>query len=152
MKKLFQLKNHITKTIALMATFASIAGCGVNPVTQKAVTDYQSVASQISIGDTRDYALAILQTNQQVIPSHFKRRPERYFSYGDQVEIHFIRTGLDSGSSNNDDDFTPYVFKNDALVSVGWNYVSKSDFLDKAREAISAGGVRQDQDVVGDRR
>ena len=152
MKKLFQLKNQTRRTIAVLATAISLAGCAPNPVTQKAVADYKTVASQISIGDTRDYALAILQTNQQVIPSHFKRRPERYFSYGDQVEIHFIRTGLDSGSSNNDDDFTPYVFKNDVLVSVGWNYVSKTDFLDKAREAISAGGVRQDQDVVGDRR
>ena len=152
MKKLFQLKNHLTKIIAVMATFVTIAGCGSNPVTQKAVADYQSVASQISIGDTRDYVLAILQTNQQVIPSHFKRRPERYLSYGEQVEIHFVRTGLDSDGSDNDDDFTPYVFKNDVLVSVGWTYVSKTDFLDKAREAISAGGVKQDQNVVGDRR
>jgi hypothetical protein len=59
---------------------------------------------------------------------------------------------LDSGGSNYDDDFTPYVFKNDVLVSVGWTYVSKTEFLYKAREAISAGGVKQDQDVVGDRR
>ena len=152
MKKLFQLKNHTSRTIAVLATAISLAGCAPNPVTQKAVAEYQSVASQISIGDARDYALAILQTNQQVIPSHFKRRPERYLSYGEQVEIHFVRSGLDSGDSNNDDDFTPYVFKNDVLVSVGWTYVSKTDFLDKAREAISAGGVRQDQDVVGDRR
>jgi hypothetical protein len=121
-------------------------------VTQKAVADYKSVASQISIGDAREYVLAILQTNQQVIPSYFKRQPERYLSYGEQVEIHFVRTGLSSGGSNNDDDFTPYVFKNDVLVSVGWTYVSKTEFLDKAREAISAGGVKQDQDVVGDRR
>jgi hypothetical protein len=152
MKTLFQLKNHTSKTIAVLATAISLAGCAPNPVTQKAVAEYQSVASQISIGDARDYALAILQTNQQVIPSHFKRRPERYLSYGEQVEIHFVRSGLDSGDSNNDDDFTPYVFKNDVLVSVGWTYVSKTDFLDKAREAISAGGVKQDQDVVGVRR
>jgi hypothetical protein len=152
MKTLFQLKNHTSRIIAVLATAISLAGCAPNPAIQKAVAEYQSVASQISIGDARDYTLAILQTNQQVIPLHFKRRPERYLSYGEQVEIHFVRSRLDSGDSNDDDDFTPYVFKNDVLVSVGWTYVSKTDFLDKAREAISAGGVKQDQDVVGDRR
>jgi len=37
-------------------------------------------------------------------------------------------------------------------VSVGWRYVSKTDFLEKAREAMSAGGARADLDVIGDRR
>ena len=152
MDQLLQLTRHKFGTIALVVAALGVAGCAPNPVTQKAVADYKSLASQISIGDAREYVLAILQTNQQVIPSHFKRQPERYLSYGEQVEIHFVRTGLSSGGSNNDDDFTPYVFKNDVLVSVGWTYVSKTDFLDKAREAISAGGVKQDQDVVGDRR
>ena len=152
MNQLIQLTCHKFGIVALVVSVLSVAGCASNPVTQKAVADYKSVASQISIGDAREHVLAILQTNQQVIPSHFKRQPERYLSYGEQVEIHFIRTRLDPGGSNSDDDFTPYVFKNDVLVSVGWTYVSKTDFLDKAREAISAGGVKQDQDVVGDRR
>ncbi|MDA9006857.1 hypothetical protein N9J36_04490 [Litoricola sp.] len=73
-------------------------------------------------------------------------------SYGVQVEIHFIRTDLASGMGNADEDFTPYLFKNDVLVSVGWRYVSKTEFLEKAREAMSADGVKADQDVVGDRR
>ena len=73
-------------------------------------------------------------------------------SYGEQVEIHFVRTALTSGVENADDDFTPYVFKNDVLVSVGWTYVSKTDFLNKAKEAISAGGVKQDRNVFGVRR
>ena len=152
MNQLFQLTCHKFGIVVLVVSVLSVAGCTPNSVTQQAVADYKSVASQISIGDAREQVLAILQTNQQVIPSHFKRQPERYLSYGEQVEIHFIRTRLDSGGNKSDDDFTPYVFKNDVLVSVGWTYVSKTDFLDKAREAISAGGVRQDQDVVGDRR
>ena len=152
MDQLFQLTYQKFRIVVLVGAALSVVGCAPNPVTQQAVADYKSVASQISIGDAREQVLAILQTNQQVIPSHFKRQPERYLSYGEQVEIHFIRTRLDSDGSNSDDDFTPYVFKNDVLVSVGWTYVSKTDFLDKAREAISAGGVKQDQNVVGDRR
>ena len=152
MNQLIQRTNSFLNLVLLVAVIGGLIGCAPNSVTQNAVSSYKSVTSQISIGDQRDYVVAILQKNQQAIPAHFKRSPERYLSYGDQVEIHFVRTGLDSGGSNYDDDFTPYVFKNDVLVSVGWTYVSKTEFLDKAREAISAGGVKQDQDVVGDRR
>ena len=152
MNQSIQRTHSFLNLVSLAAVIASLIGCAPNLVTQNAVANYKSVTSQISIGDQRDYVLAILQTNQQGIPAHFKRSPERYLSYGDQVEIHFVRTGLDSSGSNHDDDFTPYVFKNDVLVSVGWTYVSKTEFLGKAREAISAGGVKQDQDVVGDRR
>ena len=152
MNQLIQRTNSFLNLVLLVAVIGGLIGCAPNSVTQSAVSSYKSVTSQISIGDQRDYVVAILQKNQQAIPAHFKKSPERYLSYGDQVEIHFVRTGLDSGSSNYDDDFTPYVFKNDVLVSVGWTYVSKTEFLDKAREAISAGGVKQDQDVVGDRR
>ena len=152
MNQLIQRTNSFLNLVLLVAVIGGLIGCAPNSVTQNAVSGYKAVTSQISIGDQRDYVVAILQKNQQGIPAHFKRSPERFLSYGDQVEIHFVRTGLDSGGSNYDDDFTPYVFKNDVLVSVGWTYVSKTEFLDKAREAISAGGVKQDQDVVGDRR
>ena len=54
--------------------------------------------------------LAILDTSQEVIPLRFKKRPERYLSYGEQVEIHFVRTGLESGISNHDDDYTHLRF------------------------------------------
>ena len=121
-------------------------------VTKQAVEDYKTAYSKISIGDARGHVLGILDTSQQGIPLRFRKRPERYLSYGEQVEIHFVRTGLESGISNHDDDYTPFVFKNDVLVSIGWTYVSKTEFLNKSREAISAGGVKQDQDVVGDRR
>lgn len=142
----------LTQLMAVIAACVSIVGCAPTVVTQQAVTDYQTVASQISIGDAKEYVLSALHTSQQAIPAQFKKPSEQYLSYGEQVEIHFFRTTLTSGVENADDDFTPYVFKNDVLVSVGWTYVSKTDFLDKAKEAISAGGVKQDRNVFGVRR
>lgn len=121
-------------------------------MTQRAVEDYPVVASTVSIGDAKEYVLSILQSNQDLIPAHFRKRHEQYLSYGETVEIHFARTDLASGIANSDEDFTPYVFRNDILVSVGWRYVSKTDFLEKAREAMSAGGASADLDVVGNRR
>ena len=129
-----------------------LVGCAPSLVTQQAIADYQTVAGKVSIGDTKEHVLSILKTSQDAIPAHFKKRSERYLSYGVPVEIHFMRTDLATGMSNEDEDFLPYLFKNDVLVSVGWRYISKTEFLDKAREAMSAGGVKADQDVVGDSR
>ena len=148
------IRRHcdLTRLMAVIAVCVSVVGCAPTAVTQQAVTDYQTVASQISIGDAKDYVLSALHTSQQAIPVHFKKPSEQYLSYGERVEIHFVRTALTSGVGNADDDFTPYVFKNNVLVSVGWTYVSKTEFLDKAKEAISAGGVKQDRNVFGVRR
>ena len=132
-------KTRSFKLVTLAIVIFGLFGCAPNTVTMKAVEDYEKSLLKISIGDARGHVLAILDTSQQVIPLRFKKRPERYLSYGEQVEIHFVRTGLESGISNHDDDYTPYVFKNDVLVSVGWTYVSKTEFLNKSREAISAG-------------
>ena len=145
------VQQCLTLRLLFALVCLSLAGCAPSLVTQQAVADYRTEALKVSIGDARGYVLSILQTSQDVIPAHFKKRPERYLSYGVQVEIHFIRTDLASGMANADEDFTPYLFKNDVLVSVGWRYVSKTEFLEKAREAMSADGVKADQDVVGDR-
>ena len=138
--------------ILFLGVGLSLVGCAPSLVTQQAVADYQTVASKVSIGDAKEYVLSALDSSQGVIPAHFKKQPERYLSYGVPVEIHFMRTDLASGMANEDADFTPYLFKNDLLVSIGWRYVSKTEFLKKSREAMSAGGVKADQDVVGDRR
>lgn len=150
-----KMKNRLFEVVTLAILMVGLHGCAPNTVTEQAVQaveEYDKAYSKISIGDARGHVLAILDISQQVIPLRFKKRPERYLSYGEQVEIHFVRTGFESGISNDDDDYTPYVFKNGVLVSIGWTYVSKTEFLSKSREAISAGGVKQDQDVVGDRR
>ena len=152
MRSKTKTKKRLLEVVTLAIIMIGLNGCAPNTITKQAVEEYEKAYSKISIGDARGHVLTILDTSQRVIPLRFRKRPERYLSYGEQVEIHFVRTGLESGISNHDDDYTPYVFKNDVLVSIGWTYVSKTEFLNKSREAISAGGVKQDQDVVGDRR
>ena len=152
MKRFTIFKNCIHRFIILLVVGSGVAGCAPSMMTQRAVEDYPVLASTVSIGDAKEYVLSILQSNQDLIPAHFRKRHEQYLSYGETVEIHFARTDLASGIANSDEDFTPYVFRNDILVSVGWRYVSKTDFLEKAREAMSAGGARADLDVIGDRR
>ena len=152
MKQFAATEQCLHRHIIFLVIGFSLAGCAPSLVTQHAVEDYSTAASNVSIGDAKEHVLSILKSNQGLIPARFKRRPERYLSYGEPTEIHFVRTDLVSGISNVDEDFTPYLFRNDILVSVGWRYVSKTNFLEKAREAMSAGGARADEDVVSDRR
>ena len=145
------LKQLLLRPLFFVVMGLSHVGCTPSLIRQQIVADFPTVAETASIGDDKEYVLSILKPSQALIPEHFKKRPESYLSYGVPVEIHFMRTDLSSGISNDDEDFTPYLFKNDVLVSIGWRYVSKTEFLNKAREAMSAGGVRADQDVVGNR-
>ena len=152
MKRFTIFKNCTHRCILLLVVGFGAAGCAPSMMTQRAVENYPVVAKTVSIGDAKEYVLSILQSNQDLIPAHFRKRHEQYVSYGETVEIYFARTDLASGIANSDEDFTPYLFRNDILVSIGWRYVSKTDFLEKVREAMSAGGARADLDVVGDRR
>ena len=73
------IRRHcdLTRLMAVIAVCVSVVGCAPTAVTQQAVTDYQTVASQISIGDAKDYVLSALHTSQQASPVHFKKPSEQ---------------------------------------------------------------------------
>lgn len=144
--------KHLPYSILAILMALYLQGCVSDKLVDQLATNYESVAPQIAIGDAKTHVLGLLKASQNIVPSSYKKKPERYLSYGEPLEIHFVRTSLHSGGDNADEDFTPYVFRNEVLVSVGWRYVSKSEFHDKSLEAISAGGVKPDQDVLGDNR
>ena len=64
----------LTRLMAVIAACVSVIGCAPTAVTQQAVNDYQTVASQISIGDAKQYVLSALHTSQQAISAQFKNR------------------------------------------------------------------------------
>ena len=132
--------RDLTQLMAVVAACISAVGCAPTAATQQAVTDYQSVASQISIGDAKEYVLSALQTSQQAIPAQFKRPSEQYLSYGEQVEIHFVRTALVSGIENVDDDFTPMSLKMmSSFPWVGPTSVRQNFWIRQRKRSVLAG-------------
>ncbi len=90
-----------------------------------AVSNYQSLAHQVSIGDSKEKALRILLPTQDNVGS-FKRAPEMFTVDNDrggksQVEIYYFLSSLQPPYEiATDDEYTPYVFKDGVLSSVGW--------------------------------
>lgn len=92
-------------------------------VIKDTITKYESVESQIELGDLKQKVLSILNPTQKDLQSDWKKRPEKYIKKGILVEIFYFRTGLQSDGLTTDDEFTPYVFNNGNLVAVGWTSI-----------------------------
>lgn len=125
-------------------------GCAPIPSMQSSGLEYKIIAPKILIGDDKEYVLSMLIPSQANIPSQMQRKPERFMNYGEVVDIYFLRTEINSGNLNSDDDFTPYVFKKGILSFVGWRYVSRSSYHGQALEAMSAGNASSRTNLLVD--
>ena len=132
------MRLRLNLFVVIVITFI-FNGCVPISSMQSAVLEYKIIAPKISIGDDKEYVLSMLIPLQASIPSQMQRKPEKFMNYGEAVDIYFLRTGINSGDLNSDDDFTPYVFKKGILSFVGWRYVSRSRYHGQALEAMSAG-------------
>ena len=82
--------------------------------------EYKKVQQSISLGDSKNKVLGTLIPIMQDLPEDWKRTAEQYLVNDDRFYVHYQRTGWTSDNQLTDDELTPYVFKNDVLVSIGW--------------------------------
>ena len=47
-----------------------------------------------------------------ILPAKYKKSKEAYYEGDDLIEIHYFRTGRQPDGLKTDDEFTPYIFKN----------------------------------------
>ena len=132
------MRLRLNLFVVIVITFI-FNGCVPISSMHSAVLEYKIIAPKISIGDDKEYVLSMLIPSQASIPRQMQRKPEKFMNYGEAVDIYFLRTEINSGDLNSDDDFTPYVFKKGILSFVGWRYVSRSRYHGQALEAMSAG-------------
>ena len=75
--------------------------------------DNSIAETNIELGDNKDKVLKIFgPPTQKGLP--------KYIRENDLIEIYYLRTGRQPDNSTTDDEFTPYLFKNGNLVSIGW--------------------------------
>ena len=112
----------ISTTVFLVFT---LSGCfGIKAIVIKdSISKYESVESQIELGNSREKVLSILSPTQKDLRSDWKKRPEKYIKKDILVEIFYFRTRLQSDGLTTDDEFTPYVFNNGKLVAIGWTSI-----------------------------
>jgi hypothetical protein len=120
---MFTKGNHMSNKFLPILIMLTLSGCFPAMVIKDTITKYESVESQIELGDSKQKVLSILNPTQKGLQSDWKKRPEKYIKKGILVEIFYFRTGLQSDGLTTDDEFTPYVFNNGNLVAVGWTFI-----------------------------
>lgn len=86
----------------------------------RAVQDYREAAAAVEVGDSKEEVLALLEPTQSHLKSALRREPHRYRRGRSQIEIYYFRSGWVEDGLVTDDEFTPYIFQDGRLVTVGW--------------------------------
>jgi len=100
----------------------SLLGCAETAY-QTGSKQYQSVKNFISLGDSLNDVLAILEPAQADMNPDWLRSASQYMDGGTSMYIHFQRTGRTPDGLVTDDEFTPYIFANRKLVAIGWETI-----------------------------
>jgi hypothetical protein len=104
----------------------ALTGCVSSGITE-AIDQYHEASSKVQLGDSKDQVLSVLLPTQAGIVASQRRPPESFLKDGVQTDINYVRTGgfvYEPGNPRRpivtDDLFTPYVFTDGKLTSIGW--------------------------------
>lgn len=112
--KMPQQKRYFVVFCLLLLT-TGCAGIKIDNATRQ----YHAVKSQVHIGQSKNYVLGILGPSQENLGS-LGRTPDVFQNDGSTFEIHYMRSDRIPDGRNTDDEFTPYIFKDDKLAAIGW--------------------------------
>ena len=93
-----------------------LAGCYAD----EAIIEYNQKKHMVELGDSINKALPILENMQRTVPANWLRSADQYYEGGKNYYIHYQRTGHTEDGIMTDDEFTPYIFADKKLVSIGW--------------------------------
>jgi hypothetical protein len=106
-------------TVVLLSALL-LVGC----LTPRSIRVYREIAPQISLGDSKDHVLELLKPSEyEPDPTVRKKAPDQFVKNGVRTYIYYVRSAVFNDAMTTDDEFTPYVFENDVLVAIGWEYL-----------------------------
>lgn len=110
--------KQILKLTIIGLIIVGFSGCVANIHT--AIEKYNKVAHTINLGDSKEKVLAILLPTQEGLDFEYGKFPEKYKKDNKIYEIYYMRSLLQADGYTTDDEFTPYMFINNKLESIGW--------------------------------
>ena len=113
------LRNVFIFVFVLLGA-AVLSGCSKIPAY---INAFHAAAPQVQLGMTKAQALAILEPTQAKLPLNQRKAPEQYRLDGKLVEIYFFLSYSNFDEVRSDDEFTPYVFHDGILQSIGWTAI-----------------------------
>ncbi len=107
------------KKMLILICLMVVVGCDAISI-DTAINKYHNLAPQIKLGDSKESVLSILNPTQKELPSTAKKSPDQFWYEDVKVEIYYFRSNRQPDRLTTDDEFTPYVFRDEKLVAVGW--------------------------------
>ncbi|MFK7913824.1 MAG: DUF3192 domain-containing protein [Pseudomonadales bacterium] len=106
--------------VVLSLGLLTLGGCHITNEYSATVDAYVNAESQIQLGMSPGAVARILDPTQRLLDNKDRRRDERYLEGDSEVLIRFYRSGWQADGRLTDDEYTPYVFRDQRLVAVGW--------------------------------
>jgi hypothetical protein len=88
------------------------------------IKKYDVIKSEISLGDTKNKVVGLINNYHKSFHESFRRDSESYIKEnGVVVDIHYALTNHYRDGLISDDEYTPYIFNNNKLVGIGWSLI-----------------------------
>jgi len=87
------------------------------------ISQYEKESTNIELGDSKQKVLSILEPTQKYNPK-WRKKSETYISKdGSTIAIYYYRSNRNPDNLTTDDEFVPYVFKDNVLIGIGWTSI-----------------------------
>ncbi len=96
------------------------SGCATVP---KAIESYYYAYEHIQLGDSKEKVLSLLKPAQSSLGAAQQKPQERFSRDGHIYDIYYARSAWIPDGETTDDEFTPYIFKDNVLTEIGWDYL-----------------------------
>ncbi len=115
--------NSLSRWLMLALAVSTLVACASSQSIRHAINSYDAEKQRISLGQSRQHVLDILEPTQAQLSSRQRKEPEQYMENGKRMDIHFYRSRSFADGLVTDDEFVPYVFADDVLVAIGWTAI-----------------------------
>jgi hypothetical protein len=100
-------------------------GCGATR--NEAMAYHQSAGERVQLGMSVS-SFKTLMAPADIHDGEGNKAPTRFTEVGDMYVIYYMRSSHVGDGTLTDDEVTPYTFKNDSLVAVGWQALGGPKF------------------------
>lgn len=111
-----------------------LGACASGGYLQQSISAYNAQASRVSLGQSEEQVLKILQPTQSRLAPRFSKPAEEYMHDGKRRKIYFFRSRSFPDGLVTDDEFTPYVFEDGELIAIGWTAIGGPKTQAQARD------------------
>ncbi len=134
------MQHRILTGIVIAMTLTALSACTTSEV-DRSVAGYDQVKGQVKLGDSKSQVLAVLEPTQANLDPEWKRSTDTYYDGSSTVDVYYFRSGYDSDDLITSDQFTPYIFRDDILVGIGWAMLQAPSAQSQDESTAAAGNL-----------